>query len=69
MDSGKVADHHTLLITGERPLFLSKEDSIVYQMATGHMIEALSEKCTKSIAAVATECGGIEFTVRGSVIR
>ena len=26
LDGGKVTDHHALLVTGEKPLFLSKED-------------------------------------------
>ena len=69
VDGGKVTDHHALLVTGEKPLFLSKEDSTVYQMVAGRMIEAFSEKCVKDIATVTAECGGVEFTVKGSVIR
>ena len=61
VDGGKVTDHHALLVTGEKPLFLSKEDSTVYQMVAGRMIEAFSEKCVKDT--------GVEFTVKGSVIR
>ena len=69
VDGGKVTDHHALLVTGEKPLFLSKEDSTVYQMVAGRMIEAFSEKCVKDTATVTAECGGVEFTVKGSVIR
>ena len=69
VDGGKVTDHHALLVTGEKPLFLSKEDSTVYQMVAGHMIEAFSEKCVKDTATVTAECAGVEFTVKGSVIR
>ncbi len=47
MDGGKVTDHHALLVTGEKPLFLSKEDNTIYQMIAGRMIEAFSEKCVK----------------------
>lgn len=50
VDGGKVTDHHALLVTGEKPLFLSKEDSTVYQMVAGRMIEAFSEKCVKDTA-------------------
>ena len=35
VDGGKVTDHHALLVTGEKPLFLSKEDNIIYQMMLG----------------------------------
>ena len=69
VDGGKVTDHHALLVTGEKPLFLSKEDSTVYQMVAGRMIEAFSEKCVKDTATVTAECAGVEFTVKGSVIR
>ena len=69
MDGGKVTDHHALLVTGEKPLFLSKEDSTIYQMVAGRMIEAFSEKCVKDTATVTAECAGVEFTVKGSVIR
>ena len=69
VDDGKVTDHHALLVTGEKPLFLSKEDNIVYQMIAGRMIEAFSEKCVKDTTTVTAECAGAEFTVKGSVIR
>ena len=69
VDGGKVTDHHALLVTGEKPLFLSKEDSTVYQMIAGRMIEAFSEKCVKDTTTVTAECAGAEFTVKGSIIR
>lgn len=69
VDGGKVTDHHALLVTGEKPLFLSKEDAAIYHMIAGRMIEAFSEKCVKNITAVTAECGGAVFTVSGSVIR
>ena len=69
MDNGKVTDHHALLVTGEKPLFLSKEDNTVYQMIAGRMIEAFSEKCVKDTTTVTAECAGAEFMVKGSIIR
>ena len=69
VDGGKVTDHHALLVTGEKPLFLSKEDSTIYQMIAGRMIEAFSEKCVKDVTAVTAECAGVEFTVKGSVVK
>ncbi len=68
VDGSKVTDHHALLVTGEKPLFLSKEDNTVYQMVAGR-IEAFSEKCVKDTATVTAECAGVEFMVKGSVIR
>ena len=69
VDGGKVTDHHALLVTGEKPLFLSKEDSIVYQMIAGRMIEAFSEKCVKDTASVTAECARAEFVAKGSIIK
>lgn len=69
VDDGKVTDHHALLVTGEKPLFLSKEDNIIYQMIAGRMMEAFSEKCVKDTATVTADCAGMEFTVKGCVIK
>ena len=69
VDGSKVTDHHALLVTGEKPLFLSKEDATVYNMIAGRMLEAFAEKCVKDITTVTAECGGVEFTVSGSIIR
>ena len=69
VDGSKVTDHHALLVTGEKPLFLSKEDNTVYQMIAGRMIEAFSEKCVKNTTIVTAECAGAEFMVKGSIIR
>ncbi len=38
-------------------------------MVAGRMIEAFSEKCVKDTATVTAECAGVEFTVKGSIIR
>ena len=46
VDDGKVTDHHALLVTGEKPLFLSKEDNTIYQMIAGRMVEAFSENAS-----------------------
>ncbi len=64
-----MTDHHALLVTGEKPLFLSKEDNTIYQMIAGRMVEAFSEKCVKDVTAVTAECAGVEFTVKGSVVK
>ncbi len=69
VDGGKVTDHHALLVTGEKPIFLSKEDGIIYHMIAGRIMEAFSEKCVKDTATITADCAGVEFTVKGSVIR
>lgn len=67
-DTG-VTDHHALLITGENPLHLSREETLLYDMVARRMLEAFSEACVKDVTAVTTECAGVEFTIKGSVIR
>ena len=69
VDGGKVTDHHALLVTGEKPLFLAKEDNIIYNMIAGRMIEAFSEKCVKDVTNITVECAGVEFIVKGSVVK
>lgn len=36
-----------------------QEDSTVYQMIAGRMIEAFSDKCVKDTATVTAECAGV----------
>ena len=69
VDDSKVTDHHALLVTGEKPLFLSKEDNIIYQMIAGRMIEAFSEKCVKDTTTITAVCAGVEFVAKGSIIK
>ena len=69
VDDSKVTDHHALLVTDEKPLFLSKEDNIIYQMIAGRMIEAFSKKCIKDTATVTAVCAGVEFVAKGSIIK
>ena len=68
-DGSKVTDHHALLVTGEKPLFLSKEDNTVYQMIAGRMVEAFSDKCVKELTTVTSLSGEVEFAAKGCVIR
>ena len=38
-------------------------------MIAGRMVEAFSEKCVKDVTTVTAECAGVEFTVKGSVVK
>lgn len=42
VDNGKVTDHHAIIPTGENPLGLSSDESLIYRMITTRFIEALS---------------------------
>lgn len=69
VDDTKVTDHHALLPTGVKPLLFAKEETTIYDMIVGRMLEAFSEKCIKDITTVKAECGGVEFVAKGSVVR
>lgn len=69
VDDTKVTDHHALLPTGVKPLLFAKEETTVYNMIVGRMLEAFSEKCVKDVTTVKAECGGVEFVAKGSVVK
>ena len=43
--------------------------SILLQSLGGRLTEAFSEKCVKDVTAITAECAGVEFTVKGSVVK
>ena len=69
VDDTKVIDHHALLPTGVKPLLFVKEETTIYDMIVGRMLEAFSEKCIKDVTTVKAECGGVEFVAKGSVVK
>jgi len=69
VDAAKVTDHHALLITGNNPIGLYKNERTVYDMILGRMIEAFSDKAVIDKTAMTAACGGAEFEIKGSVVR
>ena len=69
VDAAKVTDHHALLITGMKPKKLLPDEQTLYDMIVGRMLEAFSEKCVKDVTTVVAECGGVEYTVKGAIVR
>mgnify|MGYP000439426820 FL=1 len=69
VDDTKITDHHALLITGMKPKSLEAEDCVIYDMITGRMLEAFSEKCIKDITTVKANCCDVEFSIKGTVIK
>lgn len=69
VDAAKVTDHHALLITGMKPKNLLPDEQTLYDMIVGRMLEAFSEKCVKDVTTVVAECGGVEYTVKGAIVR
>jgi DNA topoisomerase-3 len=69
VDDTKITDHHALLITGVQANNLSGDDKIIYDMITGRMLEAFSQKCMKDVTTVKANCCGVEFSIKGAVIK
>lgn len=69
VDDTRITDHHALLVTEVKPKNIASDERIIYDMIAGRMLEAFSEKCIKDVTTVSGECGGVPFTVKGSVIR
>lgn len=69
VDDRKVTDHHALLITGNVLAGLSQDQSKIYDLIAGRMVEAFSAACLKEITSVSMECAGIPFEVRGAIVK
>lgn len=69
VDDTKITDHHALLITGVKAKNLSSDDTIIYQMIIGRMLESFSGKCVKEVTTVSAACSGVAFTLKGFVVK
>ncbi|MFT3752274.1 MAG: DNA topoisomerase [Paludibacter sp.] len=69
MNDSKITDHHALLITGVKPINLSSDNALIYNMIIGRMLEAFSDKCIKNVTSVSASCSDIAFTIKGSVVK
>ena len=65
----KVTDHHALLITGKKPIDVFGEETVIYNMIAGRMLEAFSPRCEKDVTTVTDLCEGVKFTLKGEIIR
>ena len=65
----KVTDHHALLITGKKPIDVFGEETVIYNMIAGRMLEAFSARCEKDVTTVTALCEGVKFTLKGEIIR
>lgn len=69
VDAKKITDHHALLITGEQPRKLSEEETCIYDLIAGRMLEAFSKPCLKNVTDVEVSCDDIAFTAKGWTIK
>lgn len=69
VDDTKITDHHALLITGMKAKNLEANDRTIYDMIVGRMLEAFGEKCIKDVTTVRATCGGVEFIIKGAIVK
>ncbi|MCD8282120.1 MAG: DNA topoisomerase III [Prevotella sp.] len=69
VDDSKVTDHHALLVTGVKPLFLSSRNQTVYDMIAYRMAETFSPDCVRDITTVTADCEGTLFRTRGNRLK
>lgn len=69
VNAAKVTDHHALLITENLPGELSPDERTIYEMVAARMLESFSGKCVMEKTAVTLQVAGVDFSVRGSIIK
>lgn len=70
IDSSKVTDHHALLITETHiPPVLAEDEAKIFNLIAGRMLETVSDNCIKEVSCIHIEAAGINFQVRGNIIK
>lgn len=69
VNAAKVTDHHALLITENLPGDLSPDERTIYEMVAARVLESFSGKCVMEKTAVTLQAAGVDFSVRGSIIK
>ncbi|HBG41764.1 MAG TPA: DNA topoisomerase III, partial [Porphyromonadaceae bacterium] len=67
VDDKKVTDHHALIITGDPADGLTGDERTIYDMVSGRLLEAFSNRCTKENTTISLDAGGVHFAAKGSV--
>lgn len=69
VDPGKVTDHHALVTTEVIPRRLDSDESIIYELIAGRLLEAFSEKGINDTVHVGIACGGLVLEARQSTVK
>lgn len=69
VDDKKVTDHHAILITEIKASSLSSDESLIYEMIIGRMLEAFSDECIKDSTTAILACANQEYIAKGIVIK
>ena len=69
VDDTKLTDHHALIITENLPAALSADESAVYELIAGRMLESFCGKCIKTVTSVTLLCNEVPFLVKGIVVK
>lgn len=70
VDSSKVTDHHALIVTETHiPSILEEDETRIYNLIGGRMLEAISECCIKNSTHISLESAGVSFQIHGNLIK
>lgn len=69
VDDKKVTDHHAILLTEIKANSLSSDESLIYEMIIGRMLEAFSDECIKDSTTAILACANQEYIAKGIVIK
>lgn len=69
VDSGKVTDHHALIITECLPGELPEDQRKIYDMVAARLLESFSARCVKDVTTVHLTAGNSDFTAKGTVVK
>lgn len=69
VDDKKVTDHHAILITEIKANNLSSDESLIYEMIIGRMLEAFSDMCIKDSTTAILTCANQEYIAKEVVIK
>lgn len=70
VDDSKVTDHHALIVTETHtPSVMSEDESRIYNLIAGRMLESISPDCIMDTVCTTLSCDGIVFRLNGNVIK
>lgn len=70
VNDNKVTDHHALIITQTHiPLIMEEDETRIFDLIAGRMLEAVSENCVKLVTKISFKISVLNFQLQGNVIQ
>ena len=69
VETGKVTDHHALIITECLPGELPEDERRIYELVAARLLESFSARCVKDVTTVRFTAGDSDFTAKGTVTK